>query len=209
MNEVYPDNTPVVQQQPPRSRFKSITSTAVVFLAAPLLALFLTAFVFQSYQVDGPSMQETLHNNDRLIVLKLSRTIARVTHRTYMPKRYDIIIFNSESILDPLSGKSKQLIKRVIALPGERVIVQDNKVVVINKEHPEGFSPDSGQDYQKNLPPVSPGDVNLTVPDDQVFVMGDNRINSEDSRYFGPVPAHDIVGRLVLRIFPIGNAKSF
>lgn len=209
MNEDYSSNTPVVPQQPSHGRLKNIASTALVFLAAPLLALFLTAFVFQSYQVDGPSMQETLHNNDRLIVLKMPRTMARLTKKSYMPKRYDIIIFNSDSILDPASGKPKQLIKRVIALPGEQVVVQDDKVRVINTEHPQGFDPDSGQSYQKNLPPTSPGDVRLTVPADQVFVMGDNRVNSEDSRYFGPVPAEDIVGKLVLRIFPISNARSF
>ena len=81
--------------QPSRkNRYKSILSTIAIFLAAPLVALALTAYVFQSYEVDGPSMETTLQDNDRLIVLKLSKNISRLKKRVYLPARWDIIVFN-------------------------------------------------------------------------------------------------------------------
>lgn len=190
------------------NKLKSVLSTLAVLLIAPLLALAITAYVFQSYEVDGPSMQTTLQDHDRLIIWKVSRTWARITKHDYLPGRGDVIVFIKKGLYEQNGTKEKQLIKRVIALPGERVTVKDFKVTVYNAARPEGFSPDVTLPYGKVIT-TTEGNIDLTVSAGEVFVCGDNRGNSLDSRYFGPVPLHDVVGKLALRILPISDAKKF
>lgn len=214
---IQPVVTPPVTSPPPppppkrRSSsegWRSVLSTIAILVIAPLIALTLTAFVFQSYEVDGPSMETTLQNHDRLIVVKVPRTISRITHHPYIPNRGDIIIFNKTEDFDFNGTQERQLIKRVIGLPGERVVVKDGNLTVYNKEHPDGFQPDRTMAYGKVITTTT-GNVDVTVPEGQVFVSGDNRANSLDSRSFGPIPASAIVGKLVLRIFPFSSAESF
>ncbi len=174
---------------------------------APLIAIFLAAFVIQSYQVDGQSMETALQNRDRLIVNKVPRTWARVTHHAYVPKRGDIIVFNQAG-LDFNSLKEKQLIKRVIGLPGDRVVVNNGKITLYDKARPNGFNPDKTGLYTIAAP-VTPGDVDLTLGSGEIFVCGDNRTNSEDSRYFGPVNTNKIVGKLSFRIIPIDKVQHY
>ncbi|MEO5627862.1 MAG: signal peptidase I [Candidatus Saccharimonadales bacterium] len=200
-----PDSTP--EQKPSKEGLKSIISTISLLLLAPIIALLLTAFVFQSYQVDGPSMQTTLQNNDRLIVVKVARSWARLTHHNYIPNRGDVIIFNRADVSGP-GESSRQLIKRVTGLPGDRVVVKDGTLTVYNLEHAEGFSPDKTMPYGSVIGETA-GNVDLIVPAGEVFVSGDNRGNSLDSRYFGTVPANDIVGKLGLRVYPFNQAKLF
>lgn len=183
--------------------WKSIAGTIGLILIAPAIALFISAFIIQSYQVDGQSMETAYHNGDRLLVNKFPRTIARVTHHAYVPKRGDVIIFNQEG-LDIGFSSSKQLIKRVIALPGERVVVKDNLITVYNKQHPEGFNPDVSGLYHLSST-VSTGSVDLTLADNEIFVCGDNRANSEDSRFFGPINVRNIVGIMSVRVLPLGQ----
>lgn len=186
--------------------FREVASFAVVILIAFMIALVLVLFVFQSYQVDGPSMMPTLMNNDRLIVWKLPRTWARITGHTYIPKRGDIIVFDEPSL------DNKQLIKRVIGLPGDRVVVKNNVITVYNSAHPKGFDPDTTLPYfqQDGISvPVTTGNIDVTIPAGEVYVCGDNRPDSLDSRYFGAVPANDIIGQLVVRVVPVSKAKVF
>jgi signal peptidase I len=190
------------------SGLRSVLSTILLLAVAPLIAFGITAYALQSYQVDGESMETTLQNNDRLIVDKFPRTIARITGHTYVPHRGDIIIFNQANLPDTSFGETKQLIKRVIGLPGEHVVVNDGKITIFNKENPNGFNPDTSNGYKiTNIPTA--GDVDLTLKSGQIFVCGDNRPNSEDSRYFGPINANDVVGKLVLRLLPINKTKTF
>lgn len=183
-------------------------STIAILIIAPLIALTLTAFVFQSYEVDGPSMETTLQNQDRLIVYKLPKTFARITGGNYIPKRWDIVIFSKQESFGGGSDSSRQLIKRVIALPGERVVVKDGVITVFNEEKPEGFQPDAGKAYASSFT-TTPGETDLVVPENQVYVCGDNRLNSLDSRSFGPIESKDIIGRLALRVYPFGKSKTF
>src|SRR3989344_8494392 len=99
-------------EDPKISRFKEHLGTIVIILLAPLLAFLITAFVFRTYQVDGPSMETTLQNNDRLIIDKVPRTWSRITHHQYIPNRYDIIVFKHHGQLNGDLGGSqaKQLI---------------------------------------------------------------------------------------------------
>lgn len=188
-----------------RESTKSILSTIAIFVLAPLTALLLTAFVFQSYQVDGPSMEDTLHHGDRLIVSKVSKTWSKITGNTYIPGRGDIIIFHRTG---GSFGEDKQLIKRVVGLPGERVVVANGQITVYNEENPEGFQPDQQIPETKAIASTQ-GDVDLTLPEDGVFVAGDNRDDSLDSRNFGAVRAKDIVGTLEFRVFPFDKAEKF
>lgn len=200
------DSSPPPRKKKHFENWRSIVSTGLLFLLAPLIAIFIAAFIVQSYQVDGQSMETTLQNDDRLIVEKWPRTWARITGHAYVPGRGDIIIFN-QSGLDP-SGANKQLIKRVIGLPGERVVVKDNAITIYNQEHPGGFNPDKAGAYTIAAP-LTPGDVDLTLKSGEIFVSGDNRTNSEDSRYFGPVNTNQIVGKLAFRIVPLNKAQRF
>ena len=191
-----------------KTGIKSIFSTIAILVIAPLIALSLTMFVFQSYEVDGPSMETTLQNHDRLIVYKLPRTIARITGHNFQPKRGEIVIFTRRDSLEFGSSKPRQLIKRVLALPGERVVVKDGIITVYNSDNPEGFRPDEVAPYGKVITTTS-GDIDLTVPEDSVYVCGDNRPQSLDSRSFGPVPMKDLVGKLSLRVYPFGKGHKF
>jgi len=201
---------PQPKQKPTKHResIGSVLSTIAVILIAPLVALFLTAFVFQSYQVDGPSMETTLQHNDRLLVWKVPKTWSKITGHTYVPNRGDVVIFVERELGSFGQDPGKQLIKRVIGLPGDRVVVKDGAVTVYNKQHPDGFRPDKTLPYG-NVIKTTGIDTDVTIRKDQIFVMGDNRDNSLDSRTFGPVAAKDIIGKLVLRVWPLGSMKSF
>ncbi|HEX5744105.1 MAG TPA: signal peptidase I [Candidatus Saccharimonadales bacterium] len=208
-----PDRTPVAgtpgsETGRRNSGWREFFSTAAILLGALLVALFIITFVFRSYQVDGPSMETTLQNDDKLIIWKVPRSWARVTGHDYIPGRGDIIVFTENSLGQFGQDDSKQLIKRVIALPKERVIVRDGKITVYNEAHPGGFIPDDTLPYGKGLPPTT-GNVDVTLGSHQLFVAGDNRPDSLDSRTFGPINADQIIGKLVLRAFPIGNTKVF
>src|SRR4051812_37512549 len=96
-----PAPTPVVSSPTPTPKkegWRSIVSTIAVIVLAPLVAIIMIAFVFQSYQVSGPSMQTTLNNDDRLIVWKLARTWSKITGHAYVPHRGDVMIFNQKGL---------------------------------------------------------------------------------------------------------------
>lgn len=191
-----------------RESLHSILSTISILILAPVIAVFLINFIFQSYLVDGPSMEKTLYNNDRLIVWKLPRTWARITGNDYIPKRGDIVVFTEPDLSRFDENPGKQIIKRVIGLPGDRVVIENGTVTLYNDDFPNGFQPDveTPHDLGSNY---SPGNVDVKVKEGQVFVLGDNRVNSLDSPDFGPVDADNIVGKLILRIWPVNETTRF
>lgn len=202
-----PDVEPRETKTPsPHQGLRDILSIVGVLASALLLAFALITFVFQSYQVDGPSMQTTLQNSDHLIVWKVPKTISKLTGKPYIPNRGDVIIFSEPG--SAVGGTDKQLIKRVIALPGERVVVKDGSVTVYNNDFPNGFNPDRTLPYGSVIHETT-GNVDTTLKSDEVFAMGDNRSNSLDSRVFGPVKSDQIVGKLVIRILPLNSVKKF
>ncbi len=182
---------------------------AVALFVAGVVALyfFMSFFIIRSYVVEGQSMATTLQNGDRLLINKVPRTLARITGNSYIPRRGDIVIFNQSGLFAG-STSQKQLIKRVIGLPGERVVVKDGTLSIYSQDHPGGFEPDKTGLYSiANA--TTPGDVDITLKAGEVFVCGDNRNNSEDSRYFGPLKAEQIVGKLTLRFLPLNKAQRF
>lgn len=204
---------PVIGDARPRSKsrhegMKSVFSTVAILIIAPLIALALTTYVFQSYEVDGPSMETTLQNQDRLIVLKVPRTLARITNNPYIPERGDVVIFTHHEASGFGTSGNRQLIKRVVALPGERVVIKDGVLKVFNSQNPDGFEPDHTLPYGSVIGETT-GDVDIVIPKGRVYVCGDNRSNSLDSRSFGPISADDIVGKLLFRVFPLNKADLF
>ena len=189
-----------------RDGLRNISSTLLLLISAPIIAILLTSHVFQSYQVDGQSMETTLQNGDRLIVLKLPKTIANISRGTYMPNRYDIVVFDRPP-QSAISANVEHLIKRVIALPGERVSIRDGRVTVYNDEYPDGFNPDVNQEHSESVS-VTEGQVDITVSEGEVFVLGDNRFNSTDSRKFGSIDTDSIVGTAELRFVPVSKMKK-
>lgn len=178
------------------------------FVAAFGFALIINRFILQSYQVVGSSMSPTLEQDDWLVISKLGKTWSGVFSDEYTPSRGDVIVFDL-----PRSSEKKSLIKRVIALPGERVELADDGLRVFNDEFPGGFDPDleyKDQIYQPtdetiNAYAQSLNNGPLTVPEGEVFVAGDNRAPSQslDSRgSLGTVPSEDITGVLKARLFP-------
>jgi len=194
--------------KPKREGWHVAISTIMLFLLAPVIALSIAAFAFQSYQVDGASMETTLQNRDRLIVFKVPRTLARITHNDYIPKRGDIIVFNQVGLYDTSGGTEKQLIKRVVGLPGERVVIKDGTLTVFNEAYPKGYNPDTSTGYSTSSA-TTPGTSDVTVGEGEVFVLGDNRGNSTDSRAFGPVRLDYVVGKLIIRLIPLSKVERF
>lgn len=201
------NDQPTVSEQP-KSKLRGFMSFMLFVLGVLLTAFLINQFIFQSYFVDGTSMTPTLQNNDRLIIEKVSRSVSRVQGKAYIPQRGQIVVLDSS--LTGANGKEEQLIKRVIGLPGETLIVDAGKVTIKNTEHPEGFDADVALELILE-PTYSDERIEITIPKDHVYVMGDNRVQygSQDSRIFGPVASDKLEGRLWARILPLSNARTF
>jgi signal peptidase I len=191
------------------NRLGDIFGAVFSWLIFPIaIVLLLHFFIFQAFHVVGTSMYPTLHNSDYLIISKLGDTEAEIgrvfghPNDLYIPKRGQIIVFHFP--LDP----TKVFVKRVVGLPGDRVVVNNGKVTIYNAANPNGFNPDTSYE-----PPSTDTliDTDEMVQDGHVFVMGDNRTNggSYDSRQWGQVPSSDIIGDVVLRLLPLDQIKSF
>lgn len=195
MNDTNTNNpTTIAPSTPPRGENASSGSLVAYTLIALGLALFIRFFIAAPYIVQGASMLPTFQDLNYLI-------IDRVTYQLGEPQRGDVVVF------DLPENTSKALIKRVIGLPGETVIVRGNTITIINDEHPQGFQLDEPYLSAQNLGGVS--EVNMTLSADQYFVLGDNRKVSSDSRVWGTLPREDIVGRVLVRLFPITGISFF
>lgn len=182
--------------------------------------MLLNAFVFRSYSVVGSSMENTLHNDDRVIVNRLTVSWAHFLGKEYVPKRGQVIVFANGEAGGALTcgapaGRTDQyLIKRVIAFPGERVTVKDGVLMVYNDEHPDGFSPDDDTRVDENDGPkeYTSGEVDMVVPQGELFVSGDNREGSHsfDSRSgLGTIPYCRVIGPVVMRVAPLDKFRFF
>lgn len=172
-----------------RTLGQEILINSIYLLVVFLLALFIVKFVGQRTVVNGRSMEPTLQDGDNLIVDKL-------TYRFSDPKRFDIIVFPYRY------GKNEFYIKRIIGLPGERVRIDASGSIYINGERLE-------ENYGKEVI-ENPGDVfnEITLGDDEYFVLGDNRNNSSDSRLqydVGNIKRKDIIGKAWLRVYPFNK----
>lgn len=157
-------------------------------------AFLIRSFLFQQYYIDGPSMKTTLSPRDRVLVNKLS-------YKLHDVNRGDVVVF------DRVSGaEHDDLIKRVIALPGETIEIR-NCIVFIDGQTLQEPYLDAVQVAQTDPAQRCGSHVDLsptTVADDHVFVMGDNRVQSFDSREFGPIEISMIRGRAFVAVWPFG-----
>ncbi|MGH7237561.1 MAG: signal peptidase I, partial [Candidatus Saccharimonadales bacterium] len=145
------------------SSLRNVLAVIAVIIVAPAIAVLLTLFVFQQYQVDGVSMQPTLQNNNRLIVWKAARTWSRVTAHAYIPNRGDIIIFTETNLYNLGQSGPETLVKRVIGLPGDHIIVKNGQLTVYNQQHPGGFEPDKSLHLNFDIGRTN-DNVNVFVP---------------------------------------------
>jgi signal peptidase I len=150
-------------------------------IPAVIIALFINLFLAQATQVLGQSMEPTLHSSQRVVIEKVS-------YRLHGPRRGDIIVIDSPD-------QSEMLIKRVVGLPGETIEVKNGRVIIDGEllEETWTFRQGGGHFGPQTIPPL------------HVFVLGDNRGASNDSRNFGPVPIDDIVGQAWISYWPPGE----
>lgn len=188
------DNPADDQQR--RRGWQQIREWVVVIGVAVLIATFLRAFVVQQFYIAGPSMETTLFGDDRVLVNKLS-------YRFGEPSRGDVVVFDRVTG-DGNTVQHDDLIKRVIGLAGEEVEIRSCDVFINGAKIDEPWLPAAMRD--QNLAPAdrcgTPDIAAVVVGEGQVYLIGDNRPMSFDSRMFGPVDSDLIVGRAVVIIWP-------
>jgi len=189
------------------------------FVLVFLLVVAIRTYVVAPFQVNGASMDNTLHDQEYIIVNKAVYGNF-FGYQIGEPKRGDIVV------LEPPLERKIYYIKRIIGLPGETVKFEGNQVIIINKEHPKGFVLE--EDYPRCVEQEGTTKVNtcsyanvaqreFTVPENSYFVMGDNRMNSTDSRFcFSSCSAQNatpfldkshIIGKTYAVIWPFSDAK--
>lgn len=136
-------------------------------------------FIATPVKVDGDSMYNTLNDNDIVLLSKLSSI-----------DRFDIIVLKE-------NDNNATIIKRVIGMPGDKVKIRNNKIYINNKIIEDEYAYGETSDYDE-----------ITLGDDEYFVLGDNRLISKDSRYFGAIKKSDIKGKAVFRLFPFTKLGS-
>ena len=164
-----------------------IKDWAISIIVAVALAMFIRTFIVELYVVDGPSMRPTLESEERLVVNKF-------IYRFRAPEKGEVLVFQYPR--DP----SRDFIKRVIATPGDTVEIREGRVLVNDQLLTEDYILEKTRsEYPKS-----------TVPEGRIFVMGDNRNNSEDSRFadVGFVPYDLIKGKAILVFWPISQYKT-
>ena len=183
----------------------------VIFIVGVIIGtITLNAFVFQTFSVEGASMETTMYTGDRLIVNRLPVTASKLQNKHYLPQRGQVIVFKNPNY-NASVGKDEYIVKRVIAFAGERVTVKNGSVTVYNTDYPDGFDPDKTVNKNEPGQPTS-GEVDTIVPKGTIFVMGDHRQGnySCDSRNcMGTIPLYDIVGPVSMRIFPFTKIRGF
>ena len=164
----------------------AVAEIVVLVLLAFTLAMTTKTYVVEAYEIKGRSMVPTFDDGQRVVVLKLFSDI----------QRGDIVIFSSQD--DP----GKDLIKRVIALPGERIQIRKGIVRINGKVLKEGYLED--KDYG-----LYDAEIDEEVRLGQIYVLGDNRDDSHDSRRFGSVSGESLKGKVVVRWWPFHEVKTF
>jgi len=179
-----------------RSFFINAWGLAKVFIISAVIILPVRAYVAQPFFVRGESMVPNFHDGEYLVIEELSYKLGLRS-----PRRGDVIVFRYPK--DP----SQFYIKRIIGLPGERIVINNDKIMIINKEYPKGLQLSEGQ----YLPATdyTAGDADVVLSNDEFFVLGDNREHSSDSRIWGTVNKNLIIGRVWLRLYPINEVAAF
>jgi signal peptidase I len=207
------DSTSPPPPQPKQHALKDLGQLVLFAVGVLIGAVLINTFIFQSFTVSGHSMDTTLADNDRLIVNRIPVTWNAILNKQYMPDRGQIIIFRNP-LLEQASTE-EYVVKRVIAFPGERVVLKDGHYTVYNSDRPNGFNPDNLDATKPGSPTV--GELDVTVPAGTLFVSGDHRqLNTQtgvpyslDSRNgLGYIPLENIVGPVGMRIYPVQSITT-
>lgn len=184
----------MTQPQVPKQK-NEFMSWLVAILFGIIISFICREFLFSPLVVKGASMLPTYENQDVIIVSKISEL-----------NRFDQIVFEAPN-------EDEYYIKRIIGLPGDTVEMKDDILLVNNKEYEESYvNRENDTPLQKRIT------ENFTlkditgydkVPEGYLFVLGDNRLRSSDSRHFGLIPLDSVLGESKLRIFPLGSIKLF
>lgn len=181
-----------------------------VFFWAVIIILPIRLFLFQPFFVQGASMEPNFEDGEYLIVNELGY------------KETDLNIFNNHLFtIEPFKelvrgdaivfrypkNPSQFFIKRVIALPGETITIKDGKIIIANGENPAGFTLDESEYLSPDV--KTAGETMRTLKDNEYFVLGDNRGASHDSRSWGPLPENMVIGKVLLRAWPVGRAAVY
>jgi len=175
-----------------RGLFSFIWEILKIVIIALLIVVPIRYFLFQPFFVRGQSMEPTFENGDYLIIDEIS-------YRFGSPQRGEVVVFKYPQ------NPSQRYIKRIVGLPGETVEIEAGSVIIFNRE---GSQILDELDY---LPASiqTPGDIHLSLDEDEYFVLGDNRVSSADSRSWGPLPEENIVGRVLFRAWPFTALAKF
>lgn len=150
-----------------------IIKEIIPYIVIVVVVVLIRTFIITPVRVDGDSMKNALKNGDILLLYKLGSI-----------NRLDIIVLDEEK-------DNEKIIKRVIGLPGETVAIKKGKIYINDKVIDDEYAYGETSDYDK-----------VTLEDDEYFILGDNRLISKDSRYFGPIKENEIKGKIVFRLFP-------
>lgn len=187
---------------------KDVINIVIFVVCVVIGTTLINAFVFRSFNVIGPSMEPTMSTGDRLIVNRLAVAWSQLQNQSYVPERGQVIVFKNPQFQPGL--QDEYIVKRVVGLPGERVVLNNGVFTIYNGESPDGLNPDALITDEPNGPAV--GAVDTVVPEGELFVVGDNRVgnNSFDSRSgLGTIPLYDVVGPVSLRLFPFTEVRGF
>jgi signal peptidase I len=172
------------------SNSRKVREYAVSILVAVVVAIIFHTYVFARANVDGPSMQPTLHTNDALFIEKISTELSDI-------KRGEIVIFKNKET------NGSYYVKRVIGIAGDKIEIKDGHVFLNGQLLKEDYlAPNTMTE------PLTSQSVYI-VPKGDVFVLGDNRTNSTDSRILGPIKITDVKGHAIARLFPFNKIRIF
>lgn len=178
---------------------RAVIEWTILIGSALVIAILIKTFLFQAFYIPSESMKPTLNVGDRVLVNKLS-------YRMHDVNRGDIVVFTTPPGAEDANGSIQDLVKRVIGLPGDTLQTHDGHVLINGRELNEPY-------LVKGITTCAPNTSEATcadfgpkkVPAGDVFVMGDNRPASKDSRFFGPIKESSIVGRVFIRIWPLND----
>ncbi|NEP20449.1 MAG: signal peptidase I [Leptolyngbya sp. SIO4C1] len=190
--EQKPSDTAAVEAKPAKSWGQTVRENLKLVAIALTISLVVRIFIAEPRYIPSNSMEPTLHINDRLLVEKVS-------YRLHEPERGDIVVFEPPPQLQAIGYSADQaFIKRVIAQPGQTVEVSQGKVFVDGSPLSEAYI---AEPPAYEMPPVQ-------VPAGSLFVMGDNRNDSNDSHVWGFLPEENVIGRAAFRFWPFSEIGS-
>jgi signal peptidase I len=197
-----PTPRPGPEKRPPTGRW--VREGVVVVVVAVLVAVLLRTFVVQTFFIPSGSMEPTLQVGDRILVNKLSYHLHGVD-------RGDIVVFSRPAAEDCGGPEVNDLVKRVIGMPGDVISLSGGYVYIDGKRLDESWLPSSERGVTVAGPPGNGSNLArpYRVPAGDYFVMGDNRTDSCDSRYWGPISKSLIVGKVEVRVWPISSIHLF